>query len=102
MKTYFDAYMFKYKDNNLNLIVWDFDCIENKKDNLNNEIKLYNITEFYYSLLEASKFFVMNNTFATWFAYYLLNKQKNWDLFLSWINLNSIYADVDNLHARKY
>ena len=102
MKLYFDAYMFKYKENELSMIVWDFDRIqEDQKENLSN-IKSYNIREFCYALLHSSDYFVIHNDFFRWFAYFMINKQNSWDTFLSWLNLDCIYNDVWNQTIRGY
>lgn len=100
LSAYFDSYIFKYKDNNLNSIVWDFDEIKEKKIELTDLIS-NNIAEFCYALLRSAKYFEMTNDLFRKFAYFLLDKQQKNDPFLKDIDLEQIYNYVDNLYERE-
>ncbi|HRU50502.1 MAG TPA: hypothetical protein P5155_03270 [Candidatus Absconditabacterales bacterium] len=86
---FFDAYMFKYKDNKMDLIVGDFDSL---KQNEENEFLLENnIYEFCYALLRARHHFLKGDNIFDGFASFLIKKQNLGDPFLSKIDLNNIY-----------
>lgn len=97
---YFDSYIFEYKNNDLHLIVWDFDEIK-KNEKERDFLIANNIYEYCYALLLSWKYFKRDDDLFTQFAFYLLDQQGKNDLYLKNINLDKIFDIVLNLPTIK-
>jgi len=87
--SYFDACIFVYKDEELKLLVWDFDKIDNADEDAHN-LMIKNIQEIAYAFLRAEPYFKMGEELFNKFAYHLISLQKQWDSRLKNIDINEV------------